>query len=143
MSSLALHWHEWGEGNRMALLLHGIATDATSWEGLAPLLAARGYRVLAPDLRGHGLSPGARNYDLNEFAGDVLRRVVDLPLELCIGHSMGGAILGLLNEKISATKAIYVDPAWDVTQDRPETDASTFVSMARWGDAELLAAHPQ
>ncbi|MEV2226577.1 alpha/beta fold hydrolase, partial [Nocardia vinacea] len=51
-----LHMRQWGEGNRVAVLVHGMTTDSGSWWRLGPVLAERGYRVLAPDLPGHGCS---------------------------------------------------------------------------------------
>jgi pimeloyl-ACP methyl ester carboxylesterase len=57
------------------ILLHGFPEDRHSWDGVAPVLAAAGFRVLAPDQRGY--SPGARPtsraaYTLPRLAGDVL-----------------------------------------------------------------------
>ena len=39
-----------------ALLVHGLASNARVWDGVAALLAAAGREVLAVDLRGHGAS---------------------------------------------------------------------------------------
>src|SRR5689334_11113330 len=39
---------------RPVVLLHGFPYDIHSFEEVAPLLAARGYRVIVPYLRGHG-----------------------------------------------------------------------------------------
>jgi pimeloyl-ACP methyl ester carboxylesterase len=36
------------------VLLHGFPDDARAWDGVVPPLAARGYRVLVPYLRGYG-----------------------------------------------------------------------------------------
>lgn len=48
---------EAGEGDRVAVLLHGMMGSAESWHRVVPLLVERGFRVLALDLPGHGLSP--------------------------------------------------------------------------------------
>ena len=53
-----LAWHELGEG-RPVILLHGLFSDAEmNWIkfGHAERIAARGFRVIMPDLRAHGLS---------------------------------------------------------------------------------------
>lgn len=42
-----------GGGGQVAVLLHGFPEDRHSWDGVAPALAAAGYRVLAPDQRGY------------------------------------------------------------------------------------------
>jgi pimeloyl-ACP methyl ester carboxylesterase len=38
----------------VAILLHGFPDDARAWDGVAPVLAAEGFRVLVPYLRGYG-----------------------------------------------------------------------------------------
>jgi pimeloyl-ACP methyl ester carboxylesterase len=82
-----------GEGPPL-LLLHGLGGALSNWIELAPLLA-RSYRVLAPDLPGHGRSeplPGAP--DLGAFAESV-RLLAEherlLPAAI-VGHSAGGLI---------------------------------------------------
>src|SRR3546814_2855108 len=53
-----LAWHEMGEG-RSVILIHGLFSNAhTNWVkyGAAAEVASRGFRVIMPDLRGHGMS---------------------------------------------------------------------------------------
>src|SRR4051812_42089402 len=67
-----LAWHEQGEG-RPVLLLHGLFSDAdTNWIrfGHARAIAGRGFRVIMPDLRGHGTS--ARPHESSAYPKDVL-----------------------------------------------------------------------
>jgi pimeloyl-ACP methyl ester carboxylesterase len=45
---------EAGEGDHLALCLHGFPESRFSWRHQIPLLAEMGYRVWAPDLRGYG-----------------------------------------------------------------------------------------
>jgi len=53
--TLEIGYKEWGEaGGAPVVLLHGFPDDAHAWDGVAPSLAARGCRVLAPYLRGYG-----------------------------------------------------------------------------------------
>ena len=53
--TLEIGYEEWGEATgAWVVLLHGFPDDAHAWDGVAPPLAARGYRVLAPYLRGYG-----------------------------------------------------------------------------------------
>ena len=74
-----LAWRELGEGHPV-ILVHGLFSDANvNWIkfGHAAKLAGRGYRVIMPDLRAHGLSdaphdpaaysPGILGRDLEEF----------------------------------------------------------------------------
>jgi len=48
--------------------------------------------VIAPDLRGHGLSPHGDSYRYADYAGDLLSLLDDLGLERAavVGHSLGG-----------------------------------------------------
>jgi pimeloyl-ACP methyl ester carboxylesterase len=59
---------------KLALLLHGFPECAFSWRHQLPFLAARGYRVWAPNQRGYGNSPmpsGVRSYRVDELVNDV------------------------------------------------------------------------
>lgn len=92
--AIALYVREEGTGDPV-LLLHGLGGDHTVWDYQIPTLA-RSYRVLAPDLRGHGRSPlpdGAR-YTFEEIEGDV-RKLLDErktgPVHL-VGISGGGLL---------------------------------------------------
>lgn len=63
-----------GEGDRLALLLHGFPECAFSWRLQLPLLARLGYRVWAPDLRGYGDSERPshiRDYAIEHLMDDV------------------------------------------------------------------------
>ncbi|WP_174278605.1 alpha/beta fold hydrolase [Sphingomonas bacterium] len=69
-----LAWREMGEG-RPVMLLHGFFSNAwTNWirYGHAATLAARGFRVIMPDLRGHGDS--AKPHDPAAYPPDALTR---------------------------------------------------------------------
>lgn len=69
-----LAWHEGGEG-RPVVLIHGFFSDSrTNWirYGHAAAVAARGYRVIMPDLRAHGES--ARPHDAAAYPPDALAK---------------------------------------------------------------------
>jgi pimeloyl-ACP methyl ester carboxylesterase len=81
------------------VLLHGLgATAALNWDACIPALA-RQFRVLAPDLRGHGrgIRCGA-NFRLADCADDVaaLIRQEQRGPAIVVGYSMGGPIAQLL-----------------------------------------------
>lgn len=92
-----LAWRELGEG-RPVVLIHGYFSDATTnWikYGHAEKIAAAGFRVIMPDLRGHGSS--AKPHDAASYPPDVLMRdglalVAHLGLEDydLAGYSLGG-----------------------------------------------------
>lgn len=82
-----------GQGEAI-LLIHGFPFDHTQWD---PQIEAfsRNYRVISPDLRGHGQSqatPGP--YPMDLFAADLARLLDHLTVEKVIlgGLSMGGYI---------------------------------------------------
>jgi len=76
------------------VLLHGATVDHHAWEAQAARLAAR-YRVVVPDLRGHGESVLADTFRFEDVVGDVLALLdaVDTgaPMAL-VGLSLGGNI---------------------------------------------------
>lgn len=71
-----LAWHELGDADaRPLILLHGLFSNAaTNWVkfGHAAYLAERGFRLVMPDLRGHGRS--AAPHDESSYPPDVLAR---------------------------------------------------------------------
>lgn len=69
-----LAWREIGAG-RPVVLIHGLFSDGfTNWirYGHAEAIAARGFRVIMPDLRAHGFS--AKPHDAASYPADVLER---------------------------------------------------------------------
>lgn len=80
------------------LFVHGGYCDAWCWQpNFMPWFAARGHRVQALSLRGHGKSDGHETLfgaSLDDYAADVLRamRMSDDPPVL-VGHSMGSAVI--------------------------------------------------
>ncbi|MCJ2013301.1 alpha/beta fold hydrolase BchO [Methylobacterium sp. J-076] len=94
-----LTWHvqEFGPAEApVLLLLHGTGAATHSWRGLAPLLAGQ-FRVVAPDLPGHGFTDPlpARELSLPGMAKAVGALVAELGLAPAIvaGHSAGAAVL--------------------------------------------------
>ena len=77
------------------VLLHGLASDADTWDKAIGPLAEHGLRVLAVDLLGHGESDKpVGGYLLTDFA-DSLAAFLDavgVPAATLCGHSFGGAI---------------------------------------------------
>jgi pimeloyl-ACP methyl ester carboxylesterase len=80
-----------------AIVLHGFPQDRRCWDRVTPALAADGYRVLAPDLRGY--SPGARPagrsaYRTSQLASDVLALAGAAGAERfhLAGHDWGAAL---------------------------------------------------
>lgn len=76
------------------LFVHGWGGDGREWSYHAEELAQR-YRVIVPDLRGHGRSPVPdTGYTPREMADDLATLVQD-PVT-AVGHSMGVQVVNLL-----------------------------------------------
>lgn len=90
---LQLAYRELGAG-RPLLLLHGFITDWTLWTDFGPAkaLADQGFRVILPDMRGHGASPKPREpYPPDVLADDGLALIEWLGLD---DYDLGGYSLG-------------------------------------------------
>ena len=77
------------------ILLHGLASDADTWDKAVGPLAARGLHVYAVDLLGHGSSDKpVSTYLLSDFADSLhtFMNALQLPSATLCGHSFGGAI---------------------------------------------------
>ncbi len=94
---LRFHVATCGEGDRLALCLHGFPETWYSWRHQLPLLARLGYRAWAPDLRGYGETD--RPAEMREYAMErLVEDVGDLidaaaPSEtLLVAHDWGAII---------------------------------------------------
>jgi pimeloyl-ACP methyl ester carboxylesterase len=89
----SIAWGELGTGTPL-VLLHGLGDSHRTWRRAAPLLASR-FRVLMPDLPGHGLSgrPDAP-YTLEWYARTMTAWMdaIDVPRAHLGGHSFGGGV---------------------------------------------------
>lgn len=91
-----LHYVEAGSGP-LVVLLHGFPEFWYSWRHQIEPIAAAGYRVVAPDMRGYNLSSrpqGWRDYDLQLLAGDIAGLIRGLGEDgaYLAGHDWGAAV---------------------------------------------------
>lgn len=75
-----------GAGGTPVTFLHGAGMDHTVWRFQTRWLAHRGWRVLAPDLPGHGHSPGEPSGSVEEWA--------EWLAQFLRGHDAAGAVVG-------------------------------------------------
>jgi pimeloyl-ACP methyl ester carboxylesterase len=95
-SGVRLHYVEAGEGP-LVVLLHGFPEFWYSWRRQIPVLAKAGYHVVAPDMRGYGLSekPSSwRAYDTDMLAQDIADLIHHFGVEQAyvVGHDWGAAV---------------------------------------------------
>ena len=87
-----IFYKDWGTG-RPVVFSHGWPLSADAWESQMFALAAKGFRCIAHDRRGHGRSsqPWDGN-DMNTYADDLAQLIEALGLEgvSLVGHSTGG-----------------------------------------------------
>jgi pimeloyl-ACP methyl ester carboxylesterase len=95
--TLGLHCLVWGrDADPAALLVHGNGGHAHWWTPLIPALVP-GWRVVVPELRGHGESdwPSEPAYHLDDLVGDLeaVRQALAPGPVAVAGHSMGGRVV--------------------------------------------------
>jgi non-heme chloroperoxidase len=87
-----IYYKDWGSG-RPVVFSHGWPLSSDAWEDQMLFLAARGYRCVAHDRRGHGRSDQPWNgNDMDTYADDLatLTETLDLVDAIHVGHSTGG-----------------------------------------------------
>jgi len=104
LDGVGLHYVESGFG-RPVLLIHGFAQSSFCWRYLHGRLP--GHRLIAPDLKGFGLSdkPADGRYGVDDQARLLSRFVEKLGLEgsALVGHSFGGAVALRLVQRFRQT----------------------------------------
>lgn len=126
-----------GAGGGPFVLVHGLASNARLWDGVAAELAERGHPVIAVDQRGHGRShkPDA-GYDFDTVVADLVA-VLDAvggPPPIVAGQSWGGnVVVELAARHPERVRGIAcVDGGW--------------IDLARfrtWSDCERAMAPPR
>jgi pimeloyl-ACP methyl ester carboxylesterase len=90
----AVRYAQAGDSGPVVVLVHGIASRAFQWEAVMAVLGEH-YRVIAPDLLGHGLSAKPRgDYSLGAQACGIRDLLAALGHDriTLVGHSLGGGI---------------------------------------------------
>ena len=95
---LALSIIAWGAelGPARFVLVHGLASNARTWDGVAAELARHGRPSVAVDLRGHGRSDKPDDgYAVADVADDLLALIdaLDLARPVIAGQSWGGNVV--------------------------------------------------
>ena len=108
VNGLRMHYLESGwepAGKPVVLLLHGFPELAFSWRKVMPMLAAGGYRVIAPDQRGYGRTTGWDTRYVGDLASfrfqnliqdllGLLSRLAIASVQAVVGHDFGSWVAG-------------------------------------------------
>jgi len=161
------HWGADGEADQdqgqgraarpLAVLVHGIGSSSRTWWRVGPALAERGWRVVAVDLRGHGLTtalhrrngqdPPNAPIEFADLAADVVETIGRRPIDLLVGHSLGALVAMALVEAEPdlARLVVLEDPPcqeavdWPVMAAELERDATRARTEPDALRAELMA----
>ena len=143
-NGIRIHYAEAGQGDPV-VLLHGWPQHWWMWRDLIPPLAER-YRVIAPDLRGHGWSDKPRSsYLKSELLDDLLALLDRLGLERVrfVGHDWGGYV-GMLAglgapERLERLAVLSIPPPWRKGSPDPRTFLNGVYQLVVGGPAGKLA----
>lgn len=111
-----LHVYEWGDADAPPVVcLHGVTGHGERYRQLAEERWAKRFRVIAPDLRGHGRSGWEPPWSFETHVADLIETIDGLGLDRpdWVGHSWGGRLVLELAaahpERIR--RAVLLDPA--------------------------------
>ncbi len=116
---MLLQLHEWGDPSAPPVVcVHGVNGHGRRFRRLAEERLADRFRVLAPDLRGHGTSDWDPPWTIATHAHDLLETLDDAGIHTAqwVGHSFGARLVlelaALVPERIA--RAALLDPAIQV-----------------------------
>lgn len=103
-------WREWGSGKPL-VMLHGWSMSSVVFNEVAPLLAEK-YRVLCPDLPGHGFSAVLPGCQLSDMAAVICEwiKAISLADVALFGWSLGGqvALQVAIENRVKVDKLLLV-----------------------------------
>ena len=91
---MKLHVYEWGDPAAPTVVcVHGVSAHGRRYRRLAEERLANRFHVLAPDLRGHGLSDWQPPWNLETHLEDLLETFEVEGPSMWVGHSFGGRLV--------------------------------------------------
>lgn len=141
---MRLHTYEWGDPDAPPVVcLHGVTGHGERYRKLAEEHWAKRFRVVAPDLRGHGRSGWEPPWTFDTHVADLLETLDALGIGEAdwVGHSWGGRLVLELAaahpERVR--RAVLLDPAIDVLPDIAQHAAEMEREDATYGSYEEYA----
>lgn len=111
---MKLHYRITGEGNPL-IILHGLFGSSDNWQTFAKNISGQGFSAIQIDLRNHGRSPHAEEFNFHALSEDVSETMDFMGLKECcvLGHSLGGKTAMILAQSYpgKVSKLIVVDIA--------------------------------
>jgi pimeloyl-ACP methyl ester carboxylesterase len=110
-----LAYADFGDGDRVLVLVHGLLMNRHMYDHLAPEMATRGYRVITVDLLGHGASDmptDMRAYSMSAFADQLATVIDELGLDRPVvgGTSLGANVsLELAARHPKAARGLFIE----------------------------------
>jgi pimeloyl-ACP methyl ester carboxylesterase len=160
-AGIPFHALAWGAADAPpVLLLHGVTSAARTWWRVGPAVAAAGFRVVAPDLPGHGETGHWQgHYRLRDNAADLVAFARAAGLDCrdlrIVGHSWGAATAAAMPAAglvpatlvlidppaipLAALEAMLEDPTEGAYDDLDEAVATVGRLNPTWSRGDILA----
>ena len=139
VGELRIRYLDWGGNGSPVLALHGLASSGHWYERVAARLSP-GYRIIAPDQRGHGRTTQAPSgYDWQTMAQDLVGLLDHLGLDrvAVLGHSWGGHVATNLAARFPqrVSRLVLIDGGFQNGRLLPDATEATF--RARFGPRDV------
>lgn len=143
INGLTMHYVEQGEGP-LLILCHGFPHTWFSWHRQIPVLAAAGWRVVAPDMRGMGRTSAPADfcaYDCEHTVGDLVGLLDHLGEDRAVFAGLDFGVLAIYDmayrhpERMQAIVGLE-NPHWP---DRP--DKTPLAEAAEWASEHFVHIH--
>jgi pimeloyl-ACP methyl ester carboxylesterase len=127
-------YRDYGSGDRVIVLTHGLLMDSRMYTSLAPALAARGHRVVTVDMLGHGASAHPHDmtaHSMTHYGKDVIALLDHLHIpQAVIGGTSLGANVSLEAAVLAPTRVRGLVLEMPVLENGISAAAAAFVPLA-------------
>ena len=143
VDGVQIRYESMGQGEPTLIFVHGWCCDRTYWREQLPYFA-KGHRVVAIDLAGHGESGLSRKaWTMDAFGEDVAAVAAKLNLKqvVLIGHSMGGTVILKVAPKIRChvIGLVAVDQFFNLGETHTQKEMNEFIAPFRANFPEAVS----